>query len=34
MTFSVYYENDPTQSIDYPLDDMKEIFNSWLGFIS
>jgi len=34
MTFSVYYENNPTNSIDYPLNDIKEIFISWLEFIS
>lgn len=34
MTFSIYYENDPTNSIDYPLNDIKEIFDSWLEFIS
>ena len=34
MTFSIYYENNPTQSVDYPLNDIKEIFSSWLEFIS
>ncbi|KFC19674.1 hypothetical protein [Chryseobacterium sp. FH1] len=34
MTFSVYYENNPIQSIDYPLNDIKEIFSSWLEIIS
>ena len=33
MTFSIYYENDSMNSIEYPLEDIKEIFESWLEFL-
>lgn len=36
MTFSIciYKQHDPVNSIDYPLEDIKELFISWLKFIS